>query len=135
MLGVRLGEAAGDGGRREQATRSLQDDDVLAAAHDQCGWYIPALSGEFGVDAQAQVRLGQDAQQLVAQGEHRGEVGLDVGLVLGGGRAMVGTGGDGVVAEAGCEAGGGARRPLQDQPVATGQAAVAAAGAAVGKLR
>jgi hypothetical protein len=49
---------------------------VFAAAHDQSGRHLPALSGEFGVDAQAQARLGHGEQQLLAQGEHRGEVGL-----------------------------------------------------------
>ncbi|MEU9446446.1 hypothetical protein AB0D42_37490 [Streptomyces sp. NPDC048304] len=133
VLGACGGQAAGDGGRGEQAPRPFEDGDVLAAVHDQSGRYLPALPGEFGVDAQAQARLGQDAQQRLAQGERPGEVGLDVGLVLRGRGAVVGAHRDGVVAEAGCEAGGGAGGPLQDQPVPAGQAPVAAPRAAVGE--
>lgn len=115
VLGPDLKQAAGDGGRGEQAAWPFQHGDVaLAAAHDEGGRYLPAPSGEFGVQAQTAAGLGQDAQQLVAQGQHRGEIGLDIGLMLRGRRALIDTR-SAAMAEARGETGGGTGLPLENQ--------------------
>ncbi|MFF8646433.1 hypothetical protein [Streptomyces sp. NPDC015345] len=61
----------------ERAAGPVDDDDLVVVADDERGWQFPALSGELGVDLEADGGAGQGALQLVAQIEDDGEVGLD----------------------------------------------------------
>ncbi|MFF1918280.1 hypothetical protein ACFVYE_43535 [Streptomyces sp. NPDC058239] len=133
MLGAHVLQAGVDRGLGEQAARPFDGDDVVAAADDE-GWgKFPALSGELGVDLEADGRAGQGTHQLVAQIEDDGEVGLDVGLVGSGRAAPVGAGGAAVVAETGSETGVGGGRSGEYRLRAAGTAEVAAAGLSPGQ--
>lgn len=108
-----------------RAARPFQDGDVtLTVADDESGRYLPACPGEFGVEAQTAAGLGQDTQQLVAQDQHDGEIGLDIGLMLRGRRTLIDTRGA-VMTEARDETGGGTGWPLENQTAPAGQAPVA----------
>lgn len=91
------------------------------------------LSGELGIDLEADARAGQCVHQLVAEVEDDGEVGLDVGLVRGGRGAQVAAGGAAVVAEARGETRCGRGGTTEYQRSSAGAAAVAASGFAAGE--